>query len=60
MSQRPDPTGGIVVGALFVLLGSLYLLDAVTGVSLSFRVILPTLAIVAGLALIISARFRQV
>jgi membrane protein DedA with SNARE-associated domain len=58
MNGRHDPTGGLIWGAVFILLGALFLVHETTDVDISFQIVLPAILILAGLGLIIGSRFR--
>ena len=56
MSESQDPTVAFAFGSIFVVLGALVLLDQVTGLDISFRLILPVVLIIAGIVVILGAR----
>ncbi len=56
MNGKPDITGSITFGVVFVLIGSLVLLNEFDVLSLTWAYVIPTLLIAAGIAVIISSQ----
>lgn len=56
MNGKPDVTGSITFGIVFILIGSLVLMNEFDILALSWTYVLPIVLIAAGIAVIVSSQ----
>ena len=59
MNNQPDVTGSITYGVVFILIGTLVLLNEYDVISLTWSYMLPIVLIGAGIAVIVSSQVRS-
>jgi hypothetical protein len=58
MNDKPDITGSITFGVIFVLIGALVLMNEFDVVNLTWSYIIPIVLIAAGIAVIVSTQVK--
>jgi ABC-type glycerol-3-phosphate transport system permease component len=58
MNGKPDITGSITFGVIFVLIGALVLMNEFDVINLTWAYLLPIVLITAGIAVIVSSQVK--
>lgn len=59
MNDKPDITGSITFGVIFILIGALVLMNEFDVINLSWAYAIPIILITAGIAVIVSSQVKS-